>query len=102
MYGNFFGQLADYCRMGRDQDGHPTGEAGPGAGYFVSMRAPGSWPTRAAGGLLCGAACLILGAVSHAAVGGRLPGAGVLGLLFAALAVQGRCSSAGDGGVSRS
>nr|WP_240925297.1 hypothetical protein [Streptomyces sp. 196(2019)] len=53
------------------------------------MRAPGSWPTRAARGLLCGAACLILGAVSHVAAGGRLPGAGVLGLLFAALTVQG-------------
>lgn len=75
--------------MGREQNRHPTGKAEPWAGYFVSMRAPGGWPTRAARGLLCGAACLILGAVSHVAAGGRLPGAGVLGLLFVALAVQG-------------
>ncbi|WP_241546446.1 hypothetical protein [Streptomyces sp. ScaeMP-e48] len=53
------------------------------------MRARGGWPTRAARGLLCGSACLLLGAVSHVVAGGRLPGAGVLALLFLALSVQG-------------
>ncbi|MFD3415101.1 hypothetical protein [Streptomyces cyaneofuscatus] len=53
------------------------------------MRARGGWPTRAARGLLCGSACLLLGAVSHVAAGGRLPGAGVLALLFLALGLQG-------------
>ncbi|MFF2538083.1 hypothetical protein [Streptomyces cyaneofuscatus] len=53
------------------------------------MRARGGWPTRAARGLLCGSACLLLGAVSHVAAGGRLPGAGVLALLFLALSLQG-------------
>ncbi|MFD4237702.1 hypothetical protein [Streptomyces sp. NPDC058542] len=53
------------------------------------MRAPGGLPRRAARGLLCGAACLVLGAGSHVAMGGRLPGAGVLGLLLLALTVQG-------------
>ncbi|WP_343240473.1 hypothetical protein [Streptomyces sp. SID14515] len=53
------------------------------------MRAPGGLPRRAARGLLCGSACLVLGAVSHVAAGGRLPGAGVLGLLLLALTVQG-------------
>ncbi|MEW1627899.1 hypothetical protein [Streptomyces sp. NPDC089173] len=53
------------------------------------MRARGGWPTRAARGLLCGSTCLFLGAVSHVAAGGRLPGAGVLALLFLVLSVQG-------------
>ncbi|MFD5203724.1 hypothetical protein ACFWM7_27065 [Streptomyces sp. NPDC058375] len=53
------------------------------------MRAPGGLPRRAARGLLCGSACLSLGAASHVAAGGRLPGAGVLALLFLALTVQG-------------
>lgn len=53
------------------------------------MRAPGGWPTRAARGLLCGSACLFLGAVSHVAAGGRLPCAGVLALLLLVLTVQG-------------
>nr|WP_237274107.1 hypothetical protein [Streptomyces globisporus] len=53
------------------------------------MRAPGGLPRRAARGLLCGSACLALGAASHVAAGGRLPGAGVLALLFLALTVQG-------------
>ncbi|MFJ9639457.1 hypothetical protein [Streptomyces sp. NPDC101178] len=53
------------------------------------MRAGGGWPTRAARGLLCGSACLFLGAVSHVAAGGRLPGAGVLALLFLVLSAQG-------------
>lgn len=53
------------------------------------MRAPGGLPRRAAEGLLCGAACLVLGAASHVAAGGRLPGAGVLGLLLLALPLQG-------------
>ncbi|MFD5987433.1 hypothetical protein [Streptomyces cyaneofuscatus] len=53
------------------------------------MRARGGWPRRAARGLLCGSACLLLGAVSHVAAGGRLPGAGVLALLFLALGLQG-------------
>ncbi|MFG3405193.1 hypothetical protein [Streptomyces sp. NPDC048142] len=53
------------------------------------MRAPGGLPRRAATGLLCGSACLSLGAASHVAAGGRLPGAGVLALLFLALTVQG-------------
>ncbi|MFJ6810153.1 hypothetical protein ACIQRK_29785 [Streptomyces anulatus] len=53
------------------------------------MRAPGGLPRRAARGLLCASACLSLGAASHVAAGGRLPGPGVLALLFLALAVQG-------------
>ncbi|MET7580556.1 hypothetical protein ABZS73_12630 [Streptomyces microflavus] len=53
------------------------------------MRARGGRPTRAARGLLCASACLLLGAVSHVAAGGQLPGAGVLALLFLALSVQG-------------
>ncbi|MFD0426061.1 hypothetical protein [Streptomyces parvus] len=53
------------------------------------MRAPGGLPRRAARGLLCGSACLALGAASHVAAGGRLPGAGVLALLFLALTLQG-------------
>lgn len=52
------------------------------------MRARGGRP-RAARGLLCGSACLSLGAVSHVAAGGHLPGPGVLALLFLALSVQG-------------
>lgn len=44
---------------------------------------------RAGRGLLGASACLLLGALSHVSAGGRLPGAGALGLLFAALAVQG-------------
>ncbi len=92
-YGNFFGHLADYCPMGRDRGTVPRGgpPSGPreGAGYLVSMRAPGGLPRRAARGLLCGSACLSLGAASHVAAGGRLPGAEVLALLFLALTVQG-------------
>ncbi|GGR99372.1 hypothetical protein GCM10010284_35520 [Streptomyces rubiginosohelvolus] len=57
--------------------------------YLVSMRAPGGLPRRAARGLLCGSACLALGAASHVAAGGRLPGAGVLAVLFLALTLQG-------------
>ncbi|WP_254875538.1 hypothetical protein [Streptomyces sp. CAI 127] len=53
------------------------------------MRAPGGLPRRAARGLLCGSACLVLGAASHVAAGGHLPGTGVLALLFLALTVQG-------------
>ncbi|MGW6640263.1 hypothetical protein ACWGIT_30240 [Streptomyces cyaneofuscatus] len=75
--------------MGRDRDGDPRVGAREGAGYLVSTRARGGWPTRAARGLLCGSACLLLGAVSHVAAGGRLPGAGVLALLFLALSLQG-------------
>jgi len=93
-YGNFFGHLADYCpmgreRMGTDRAGGPRGGVCAAGGYLVSMRARGGWPTRAARGLLCGSACLLLGAVSHVAAGGRLPGAGVLALLFLALSMQG-------------
>ncbi|OKI64779.1 hypothetical protein AMK14_29635 [Streptomyces sp. TSRI0445] len=55
----------------------------------MSMRAPGGLPRRAARGPLCGSVCLALGAASHVAAGGSLPGAGVLALLFLALTVQG-------------
>lgn len=79
--------------MGRDRGTEPhaapPAEPPGAAGYFVSMRAPGGLPRRAARGLLCGSACLALGAGSHVAAGGRLPGAGVLALLFLALTVQG-------------
>lgn len=91
--GNFFGHPADYCPMGRDRgtQPHAAPRAGPpqAAGCLVSMRAPGGLPRRAAGGLLCGSACLALGAASHGAAGGRLPGAGALALLFLTLAAQG-------------
>ncbi|WP_369382910.1 hypothetical protein [Streptomyces sp. cg36] len=53
------------------------------------MRGPESLPRRASKGLLCAFACLSLGAVSHLAAGGRLPGPGGLGLVFAALTVVG-------------
>lgn len=75
--------------MGRDRATEPATEPRRAAGYLVPMRAPGGLPRRAARGLLCGSACLLLGAVSHVAAGGRLPGAGVLGLLLLALTVQG-------------
>ncbi|MFD3516370.1 hypothetical protein [Streptomyces sp. NPDC058657] len=45
--------------------------------------------TRARGGLLCASACLSLGALSHVAAGGSLPGPGTLGLLFAVVTVLG-------------
>ncbi len=79
--------------MGRDRGTEPHAappSGSPGAaGYLVSMRAPGGLPRRAARGLLCGSACLVLGAASHVAAGGHLPGAGVLALLLLALTVQG-------------
>ncbi|MEU8892578.1 hypothetical protein [Streptomyces sp. NPDC048442] len=53
------------------------------------MHRRGSWPRRARGGLLCASACLSLGALSHVAAGGSLPGPGPLGLLFAALTALG-------------
>ncbi|MCW7987437.1 hypothetical protein XF35_19860 [Streptomyces platensis subsp. clarensis] len=55
----------------------------------MPVRRPESWVRRTRRGLLCACACLLLGAVSHVAAGGRLPGAGALGLLFAALTAQG-------------
>ncbi|MFD7232530.1 hypothetical protein [Streptomyces sp. NPDC059881] len=53
------------------------------------MRGPGRWAGRTGRGLLCASACLLLGAVSHVSAGGRLPGAGPLALVFAALTVLG-------------
>ncbi|MFE1771068.1 hypothetical protein [Streptomyces sp. NPDC059008] len=53
------------------------------------MRRPGRGAGRTGRGLLCASACLLLGAASHVAAGGRLPGAGALGVLFAVLTVQG-------------
>ncbi|MFI1172802.1 hypothetical protein [Streptomyces melanogenes] len=53
------------------------------------MHGPDSWLRRASKGLLCASVCLLLGAVSHVAAGGRLPGPGGLGLVFAALTVVG-------------
>ncbi|MGW7418122.1 hypothetical protein [Streptomyces sp. NPDC054863] len=53
------------------------------------MHRRGSWQRRARGGLLCASACLSLGALSHVAAGGSLPGPGPLGMLFAALALLG-------------
>ncbi|MGW1373177.1 hypothetical protein ACWD6P_02720 [Streptomyces sp. NPDC002446] len=53
------------------------------------MRRPGRWAGRTGRGLLCASACLLLGAGSHVSAGGRLPGAGALGFLFAVLTVQG-------------
>ncbi len=67
----------------------PAAETSGAAGYLVSMRAPGGLPRRAAWGLLCGSACLVLGATSHVAAGGHLPGSGVLAFLLLALTVQG-------------
>lgn len=79
--------------MGRDRGtephAEPPAESPEAGGYLVSMRAPGGLPRRAARGLLCGSACLVLGAASHVAAGGHLPGTGVLALLFLALTVQG-------------
>ncbi|WP_405843169.1 hypothetical protein [Streptomyces platensis] len=53
------------------------------------MRRQGSWTRRTGTGLLHASACLLLGALSHVAAGGRLPGAGALGLTFAVLTAQG-------------
>ncbi|MFI1100774.1 hypothetical protein [Streptomyces melanogenes] len=53
------------------------------------MHGPDSWLRRASKGLLCASVCLLLGAVSHVAAGGRLPGPSGLGLVFAALTVVG-------------
>ncbi|WP_306822774.1 hypothetical protein [Streptomyces sp. TLI_146] len=53
------------------------------------MHGPDSWLRRASKGLLCASVCLLLGAVGHVAAGGRLPGPGGLGLVFAALTVVG-------------
>ncbi|MFJ2595192.1 hypothetical protein [Streptomyces erythrochromogenes] len=51
------------------------------------MRGPGHWLRRTRTGLLGASACLLLGAASHSAAGGRLPDAAGMGLLFAALTV---------------
>ncbi|MEV6395421.1 hypothetical protein AB0M39_11685 [Streptomyces sp. NPDC051907] len=53
------------------------------------MRGLGDWVTRTSRGLLCASACLTLGAASHVAAGGRLPGPMPLAALFAALTVTG-------------
>ncbi|MCX5206233.1 hypothetical protein OG897_33115 [Streptomyces sp. NBC_00237] len=53
------------------------------------MHRPGSWLRRTRGGLACASACLLLGALSHVAAGGILPGPGPLGVLFVALALLG-------------
>ncbi|WP_282697217.1 hypothetical protein [Streptomyces sp. CC208A] len=53
------------------------------------MHGRDSWLTRTSKGLLCASACLLLGAVSHVAAGGSLPGAGELGLVFTGLTVLG-------------
>lgn len=53
------------------------------------VHGPDSWLKRTSKVLLCASACLFLGAVSHVAAGGQLPGPGGLGLLFAGLTVLG-------------
>jgi hypothetical protein len=55
----------------------------------VPVRKQDSWPSRTSRGLLCASASLFLGALSHVAAGGSLPGARGLVLLFAALTVLG-------------
>lgn len=55
----------------------------------MPVHGPDSWLRRASKGLLCASVCLLLGAVSHVAAGGRLPGPGGLALVFAALTLVG-------------